>query len=36
MRRYVKVAPAGLAALRESRNVLEGMWQGLDAMFGET
>ncbi len=36
MRRYVKVAPAGLEALRESRNVLEGMWRGLDATFGET
>ena len=36
MRRYVKVAPAGLDALRESRQVLEGMWRGLDAVFGET
>ncbi len=36
MRRYVEVAPAGLNALRESRHVLEGMWRGLDAVFGET
>ena len=36
MRRYVKVAPAGLEALRESRHVLEGMWRGLDAVFMET
>ncbi len=36
MRRYVKVAPAGLDALRESRHVLEGMWRGLDAVFAET
>ena len=36
MRRYVKVAPGGLDALRESRHVLEGMWRGLDAVFAET
>lgn len=33
MRRYVKVTPAGLAALRESRALLVGMWRGLEGQL---
>ncbi|MGH7481950.1 MAG: PadR family transcriptional regulator [Longimicrobiales bacterium] len=33
-RRCVKVEPAGLDALRESRRVLDDMWRGLDPALG--
>ena len=33
-RRYVTVTAGGLAALRESRQALEAMWEGLDRRFG--
>jgi len=33
LRRYVTVTRAGLAALRESREALLGMWQGLEPML---
>ncbi len=35
MRRYVRVTPAGIRALRESREALLGMWRGLEAVLGE-
>lgn len=33
LRRYVTVTPDGLAALRESREALLGMWHGLEPML---
>jgi len=30
-RRYFKIAPAGVRALRESREALTAMWDGLEA-----
>lgn len=33
-RRYVRVEPAGVAAVREMRRSLEGMWADLDAVSG--
>jgi DNA-binding PadR family transcriptional regulator len=35
LRRYVTVTPAGLAELRESRETMLGMWQGLEPLLGE-
>jgi DNA-binding PadR family transcriptional regulator len=32
-RRYYSVTPAGLAALRSSRQSLLSLWQGLDRLF---
>jgi len=34
LRRYVRVTPAGLNALKESRHALLGMWQGLEPALG--
>lgn len=33
LRRYVRVTPAGLAEVRESRATLLGMWEGLEAQL---
>ena len=33
LRRYVTVTPDGLAALRESREALLGMWHGLEPLL---
>jgi DNA-binding PadR family transcriptional regulator len=33
MRRYVRVTPEGIAALRESREALLGMWDGLEPVL---
>jgi DNA-binding PadR family transcriptional regulator len=33
-RRCVRVEPEGIRVLRESRRVMNGMWQGLDAALG--
>ena len=33
LRRYVTVTPDGLAALRESRETLLGMWHGLEPLL---
>ena len=35
-RRCVKVNPAGVELLRESRRMMENLWCGLDAVKGET
>ena len=35
MRRYVRVTPAGVTALKESRHALLGMWQGLEPLLGD-
>jgi PadR family transcriptional regulator PadR len=35
LRRYVTVTPAGFAELRESRETLLGMWQGLEPLLGK-
>lgn len=32
-RRYVRVTPQGIAALRESREALLSMWRGLDSVL---
>ena len=34
-RRVYTVTPAGLAALRASRNTLRRMWRGIDHLFKE-
>lgn len=34
MRRYVRVTPAGVDALREAKAVFEGMWRGLETELG--
>lgn len=34
-RRYVEVTPEGLAAARESREAMLGMWVGLDEAYGD-
>jgi hypothetical protein len=34
-RRCVRVEPAGLKLLRESRRVLDRMWSGLDGALGD-
>lgn len=33
LRRYVRVAPAGIQALRESHAALLGMWRGLESVL---
>ena len=34
-RRCVKVKPAGVKLLRESRRMMDSLWSGLDALIGE-
>jgi DNA-binding PadR family transcriptional regulator len=34
-RRYFKVTPAGVTALRESRAALQNLWDGLEAILDE-
>lgn len=34
-RRYYRVAPAGVAALRESRDAIHGLWRGLEPVLGK-
>jgi DNA-binding PadR family transcriptional regulator len=35
-RRYFRVTPAGVQALRESRAALQNLWSGLEAILEET
>jgi len=35
-RRYFRVTPAGLSALKESRAALQNLWKGLEAILEET
>lgn len=35
-RRCVKVKPAGVKLLRESRRMMDSLWSGLDAVIGES
>ena len=35
-RRYFRVTPDGLTALRESREALQNLWHGLEAVLEET
>ncbi len=35
-RRYFRVTPSGLSALKESRAALQNLWKGLEAILEET
>ena len=35
-KRYIRIRPAGRAALRQSRNLMARMWKGLDASLRRT